>query len=394
MVKVGLEVFADGPARWVPRGTRAGLLLNPASVDAGYRFARDVVAGALEGCGSRLASLFGPQHGIGADVQDNMVESPHGVDRRLGIPVWSLYGEVRKPTPAMLEGLDVLLVDLQDVGTRVYTFPWTLRLALEACGAAGVQVVVLDRPNPLGGALVEGNRLGAGWKSFVGLEPVPMRHGLTLGELARWFCCARGVECELAVVPLEGWRRSMTWAETGRSWVLPSPNMPTPDTAAVYPGAVLLEGTNASEGRGTTRPFEIVGGPWVEGEALARELGRHRLPGVAFRPLAFLPTFQKWAGRPCGGVQLHVTDAKAFRPYRTGLALLAALWRLYRDEGFGWRAPPYEYEAERLPIHLLLGDEGLRGALEAGADPRELEAGWAQDLRVWEEERQPCLLYG
>ncbi|MEW6486507.1 MAG: DUF1343 domain-containing protein [Thermodesulfobacteriota bacterium] len=393
MVKVGLEVFAEAPERWVPRGARAGLLLNPASVDAGYRSAREVVAEVLEAAGSRLAALFGPQHGIGADVQDNMVESPHGVDRRLGVPVWSLYGEVRKPTRAMLEGLDLLLMDLQDVGTRVYTFPWTLRLVLEACGEAGVRVVVLDRPNPLGGALVEGNRLGVGWESFVGLEPVPMRHGLTLGELALWFRGERGAGCEVDVVPLEGWRRSMLWPETRRPWVLPSPNMPTPETAAVYPGTVLLEGTNASEGRGTTRPFEIVGGPWVEGEALARVLERQELPGVAFRPLAFLPTFQKWAGRACGGVQLHVTDPEAFRPYRTGLALLSALWKLCRGAGFGWRAPPYEYEAERLPIHLLLGSEALREALEAGADPRDLEEGWGEELKGWEEERQPYLLY-
>ncbi|MDW7711959.1 MAG: DUF1343 domain-containing protein [Deferrisomatales bacterium] len=392
MVRVGLEVFASAPERWVPWGSRVGLLLNPASVDAGLRSARDVVRGALGGR-SELVALFGPQHGIGADVQDNMVESPHGVDRRLGIPVWSLYGEVRRPTPAMLEGLDVLLVDLQDVGTRVYTFPWTLRLALEACGEAGVRVVVLDRPNPLGGAAVEGNLLQTAWASFVGLEPVPMRHGLTLGELARWVVGERGVRCEVEVVPLEGWRRSMLWAETGRPWVLPSPNMPTPETAAVYPGTVLLEGTTASEGRGTTRPFEIVGGPWVDGEALAGALGPWDLPGVRFRPMGFLPTFQKWVGRACGGVQLHVTDPPAFLPYRTGLALLGALWSLCRGDGFGWREPPYEYENERLPIHLLLGDATLREGLEAGADPRELEAGWARGLEEWEEGRTPYLLY-
>jgi uncharacterized protein YbbC (DUF1343 family) len=240
---------------------------------------------------------------------------------------------------------------------------------------------------------VEGNLLRGLWRSFVGMEPLPMRHGLTLGELARWFLSRRGVTCDLSVVAMEGWQRSMPWHATGLPWVLPSPNMPTPETAAVYPGTVLFEGTNASEGRGTTRPFEIVGGPWVEAEAFARDLEQRALPGVVFRPLAFRPTFQKWAGRSCGGVQLHVTDASGFRPYRTGLTLLGALWQRYRAAGFGWREPPYEYEAERLPIHLLLGDEGIREGIEAGADPREMESRWQEDLVAWEEERRQCFLY-
>ncbi|MHB8764593.1 MAG: exo-beta-N-acetylmuramidase NamZ family protein [Deferrisomatales bacterium] len=307
--------------------------------------------------------------------------------------MWSLYSHTRVPELDMLRGLDALLVDLWDVGTRVYTFAWTLRLAMEACGRAGVRVVVLDRPNPLGGDRVEGNRLRPEWTSFVGLEPVPMRHGLTLGELARWFRDRRGVACELEVVPAEGWRRDQWWPATGRPWVMPSPNMPTFDTALVYPGTVLLEGTNASEGRGTTRPFEVLGGPWVDGEALARALATQRLPGVAFRPLGFVPTFQKWAGVECGGVQLHVTEPAAFRPYRTGLAVLRELWAGCREAGFGWRQPPYEYEAERLPIHLLLGDDRVRAGIEAGAPPEELEALWAEELGAWDEERRGALLY-
>lgn len=390
MVGIGLEVLAREPRRWVRPGERLGLVLNAASVDAGYASARDVVA-ALPGV--RLAALFGPQHGVGADVQDNMVESPHRTDPRLGVPVWSLYSHTRVPELDMLRGLDALLVDLWDVGTRVYTFAWTLRLAMEACGRAGVRVVVLDRPNPLGGDRVEGNRLRPEWTSFVGLEPVPMRHGLTLGELARWFRDRRGVACEFEVVPAEGWRRDQWWPATGRPWVMPSPNMPTFDTALVYPGTVLLEGTNASEGRGTTRPFEVLGGPWVDGEALARALAAQRLPGVAFRPLGFVPTFQKWAGVECGGVQLHVTEPAAFRPYRTGLAVLRELWAGYREAGFGWRQPPYEYEAERLPIHLLLGDDRVRAGIEAGASPEELEALWAEELGGWDEERRGSLLY-
>ncbi len=389
MVTIGLEALAADPRRWLAPGARLGLLCNSASVDRGFRAARDLVA-ELPGC--RLVALFGPQHGIRCDVQDNMRESPHGTDPRLGIPVWSLYSHTRVPDPAMLQGLDVLLVDLQDVGTRVYTFIWTLRLAMEACGRAGVKVLVLDRPNPLGGAAVEGNLLQPAWRSFVGLDALPMRHGLTVGELARWFL-GRGAPCDLAVVPLQGWRRPMTWAETGRPWVMPSPNMPTADTAAVYPGTVLLEGTTASEGRGTTRPFEVVGGPWVEPDAFATALAAESLPGVAFRPVEFLPTFQKWAGVACGGVQLHVTEPGRFLPYRTGLAVLGTLWRHCRAAGFGWTQPPYEYEHERLPIHLLLGDDRVREGLEAGTSPRDLEALWAEELVGWDEERRGCFLY-
>jgi uncharacterized protein YbbC (DUF1343 family) len=391
MVKTGLEILAADPRRWLPRGARVGLLLNPASVDRTYRWSRDVLGEAL---GGDLAALYGPQHGIGSDVQDNMVESAHGVDPRRGIPAWSLYSETRKPTPEMLDGLEILVVDLQDVGCRVYTFIWTLRLVLEACGEAGVRVLVLDRPNPLGGLEVEGNRVSADCTSFVGMEPLPMRHGMTPGELAFWFQRGRGVACELEVVRMEGWSRGMLWPETGLPWVMPSPNMPAFETALVYPGTVLLEGTTASEGRGTTRPFEFIGGPWVDGEKLAEELRCAALPGAAFRPVTFQPTFQKWQGRTCGGVQIHVTDAARFRPYRTGLALLRALWERYREKGFGWREPPYEYEAVRLPIHLLLGDPAVREELETGAEPVEMEHRWKRELLDWEEERRPYLLYG
>lgn len=390
MVKVGLEALAGDVRRWLPRGARVGLLCNPSSVDASFRHASRMLSELL---GGDLVALFGPQHGIRADVQDNMVESPHGIDPVLGLPVWSLYAEGREPTPEMLDDIDVLVVDLQDVGTRVYTFIWTLRLLMEVCGRRGVEVLVLDRPNPLGGAVAEGNLLRPEWASFVGLEPVPMRHGLTVGELARWFVGERGVGCEVRVVPAEGWTRSQLWADTGRPWIMPSPNMPTADTALVYPGTVLLEGTSASEGRGTTRPFEIVGGPWGSGETLGSRLDRYELPGVVFRPVGFQPTFHKWVGRTCGGVHLHVTDALSFRSYRTGVAVLCALWELWHSAGFEWRLPPYEYETERLPIHLLLGDSSLREAIEAGADPADLERGWQPELDSWREETRPYLLY-
>lgn len=390
MVASGLEVLARDTGPWLKLGDRVGLLLNSASVDAEWHSAREVLAGLP---GVKLCALFGPQHGVRTDVQDNMVESAHAIDPVLRIPVWSLYAERRAPTAAMLEGLDVLVVDLQDVGCRVYTFIWTLRLVLEACGRAGVRVLVLDRPNPLGGA-VEGNRLKPAWRSFVGLEPIPMRHGLTVGELARWFVGARGIACDLGVVPLAGWRPELLWPDTGRPWVLPSPNMPTFDTALVYPGMVLLEGSTASEGRGTTRPFELIGGPWLDSDRFAAILNAQQLPGVWFRPAPFLPTFQKWAGVPCGGVQLHVTHRHLFRPYRTGLVLLRELWRLHQSDGFAWRQPPYEYEAEKPPIHLLLGDDRLRAAIEAGAGLAELESLWAGEEQAWVEECAAYRLYG
>jgi uncharacterized protein YbbC (DUF1343 family) len=390
MVTIGLEVFAKNPRRYSPEGKRAGLLLSAASVDRNFTLARDVAHAAL---GEDLVCLFGPQHGIFSDVQDNMVESGHGSDPRLRLPVWSLYGETRKPAPEMLEGLDTLIVDIQDVGTRVYTFIWTLKLAMEACGERGIRVVVLDRPNPIGAEEVEGNVLEPEHSSFVGLLGIPMRHGMTIGEVALWFVRHGGVSCDLTVVRMEGYGRKMHWEETGRPWVITSPNLPTPDTALVYPGTVLLEGTNASEGRGTTRPFELVGGPWGGPEELAGELGTLGLPGVHFRPVVFLPTFQKWGGTNCKGVQLHVTDKAAFKPYLTGLAILRTLWKLYRREGFAWKSPPYEYETEKLPIHMLLGSSRVREALEAGEPLAQIEKGWQKELDEWKETRRECLLY-
>lgn len=389
-VAPGLEIFAADPARYVRPGERAGLLYNTASVDSHFASARDVVFGAL---GARLMALYGPQHGVNSDLQDNMVETPHAVDPVLGIPVWSLYAETRKPTPRMLEGIDVLLVDLTDVGTRVYTFVWTLYLAMEACGEAGVRVLVLDRPNPIGGAAVEGNPLEMEFASFVGLAPIPMRHGMTIGELALWFTRYSGVKCEVEVVRAEGWRRDMAHSATGLPWAMPSPNMPAAETALVYPGMVLLEGTNASEGRGTTRPFELFGGPWGKPEELALALNSLKLPGAHFRPVVYAPTFHKWAGAPVHGAFLHVTDAGAFRPYLTGLAVLSTFWRLYSEEGFAWRNPPYEYEEHELPIHLLLGSRRLRKSIEHGEPLEAFEAGWSESLNVWKSERAACLLY-
>jgi uncharacterized protein YbbC (DUF1343 family) len=387
----GLEVLARKRPRWL-KDRRVGLLMHQASVTRGLVSARDVLHRL---CGSRLTALFGPQHGIAGEKQDNMIESAHAVDGRLGIPVFSLYSETRSPTPEMLSHVDTLVVDLQDVGTRVYTFEWTTALALEACAAAGKAVVVLDRPNPLGGMAVEGNVIHPGYESFVGLYPVPMRHGLTLGEMAL-LVNARlrtgSPRCDLTVVPMEGWRRRMRFSDSGLPWVLPSPNMPTPDTAAVYPGQVLLEGTNVSEGRGTTRPFEVWGAPYLDVAALRARFEKRRLPGCMLRDHDFEPTFHKWKGEVCRGFQLHVTDADRFLPYLTTLALLQDMVSLHRDR-FAWKQPPYEYVTDRLPIDVLTGDPAVREAIESGADLRALAARWKGEIRAFQKEAAEHHLY-
>jgi uncharacterized protein YbbC (DUF1343 family) len=388
MVRTGLEALVEDGALDL-RGARVGLACHPASVTRDLRHAADVVAAAP---GMNLVALFGPQHGARGDKQDNMIESEDQHDPRLGLPVYSLYGTVRKPTASMLAGIDVLLFDLQDVGVRIYTFAWTMALAMQACGEAGVRCVVLDRPNPIGGDVREGPLLREGFESFVGLHPIPLRHGLTLGELARWLCASGRVRCDLEVIPCEGWERRLFHDETGLPWVMPSPNLPTLESCLPYPGTVLLEGTNLSEGRGTTRPFELVGAPWLEPHELADALASRRLPGVHFRPCWFEPTFQKHAGRTCGGVQIHVTDRWAFEPVRAAVALLAEARRL-APEDFRWRDPPYEYEVLKPPIDILWGGDGLRLAIDAGAQPEDILRDTPLELARFEESVAACLLY-
>jgi uncharacterized protein YbbC (DUF1343 family) len=292
----------------------------------------------------------------------------------------------------MLRGVDALVVDLQDVGSRYYTFVWTMALAMRACARIGMRVVVLDRPNPLGGVLVEGNVADPAFASFVGLYPLAVRHGMTIGELAGYLNEQHAIGCRLTVVPMRGWRRAMLWEDTGLPWVPPSPNMPTPDTARVYSGGCLIEGTNLSEGRGTTRPFEWIGAPYLEARQYAAALERERLPGVRFRPARFLPTFQKWAGRLCEGVQVHVTDATRFKPFLTGLAEVAIARRL-APRGFAWRRPPYEFETRRLPIDILCGTDTIRRAIEDGTPLAAIERAWQRDLERWKRRRAPYLLY-
>ncbi len=387
-VLTGLDVLAKRRFRDLD-GARVGLLVHPASVS------RELVhAGRLlrEAAGVDLRALFGPQHGIRGETQDNMVEWEGFTEPSGEIPVFSLYGESRKPTPEMLAGIDVLVVDLQDVGARYYTFIWTLLLCMEACAEAGKPVMVLDRPNPIGGLDREGNVLDPAFRSFVGLAPVPIRHGLTVGELAGWFRSRFVPGVDLRVVEMEAWTRAMWFEDTGLPWVLPSPNMPTVDTATVYPGFCLLEGTLLSEGRGTTRPFEIFGAPFVEPARLVRRLEAHALPGVVFRPLHFEPTFQKHAGRLCGGAQLHVTDRRAFRSVLAAVAVLSAVRELW-PESFHWKQPPYEYETEKLPIDVLAGGTGLRDAVDSGRDPRETVAAWEPELAAFDREIRGHLRY-
>jgi uncharacterized protein YbbC (DUF1343 family) len=340
------------------RGARIGALLHPASVSAKLEHASRVLE-RHNGKLFRLAAFFGPQHGFLGQTQDNMVEWKSYNHPRLGIPVYSLYGEHREPTPAMLKEIDVLFVDLQDIGTRYYTFVWTMYLCMRACEKADVDVVVLDRPNPLNGLITEGPLLDPNYKSFVGLHPIPVRHGKTIGELARQFRDEAFTRCRVTVLPMKGCERQMWFDQTGLPWVMPSPNMPTLDTANVYPGMCLLEGTNISEGRGTTRPFETFGAPFIEAERICRELNGSQLSGVYFRENYFQPTFHKFAGELCGGAQLHVTDRNAFQPFQTGVEIIRVLRRLY-PEHFAWKQPPYEYEWKRLPIEVLIG-----GAVES-----------------------------
>lgn len=370
-------------------GLRVGLVCNPASVDARLAHAADLV---FEAPGVTLAALFGPQHGFRADLQDNMIETPHAADARRQVPVYSLYSDTREPTADMLRGLDLLVVDLQDVGARIYTFVYTMANCLRAAARHGVPVVVCDRPNPIGGDAVEGPMLERGFESFVGLFPIPMRHGMTIGELAVLFNTSFGIGADLEVVRMEGWSRGDYFDGTGLPWVIPSPNMPTLDSAIVYPGAVLFEGTQLSEGRGTTRPFELLGAPWIDAERVCAGLNALQIPGAHYRPAIFEPTFHKFAREACGGCQIHVTDRRAFRPVLAAVAVMAAFHRADPDR-FAWRQPPYEYEHEKMPIDILAGSPALRTQIEAGMAATEMASGWNEAVAAFEPARRASLLY-
>lgn len=378
------------------KGKRVGLICNASSVTSRLQHAADLFHEADD---FELVRLFGPEHGLRGDAQDMI--SVDGVQRdgRTGLRVVSLYGPQERslwPDEAELTDLDVLVFDVQDVGARYYTYVYTMAHAMEVAGRVGLPVVVCDRPNPIGGVQVEGNIVQEAYRSFVGRFPLPNRHGMTAGELAHFFRDSCGVASDVTVVPMQGWRRAMTFAETGLPWVQPSPNMPTVDTALVYPGQCFFEGTLLSEGRGCTRPFEIFGAPYIDGHAWAEatlaDLDTCGLGGVALRPLTFLPTFQKHARVPCGGLQLHVLDRRAYRPVLTAVALMKSAWALWPDQA-AWRTERYEYVSEPIAIDLLGGGPELRGEVESGADLRDIDARWDRERDDFDAQRLGFLLY-
>ncbi len=389
MISLGIEQLIKSPPQRLSN-KRLGLLCNQASTNASLQHSRDLINQAFPG---QVTCLFSPQHGFFSEKQDNMIESGHAIDETTGLPLFSLYGEKRRPDSEMFSHFDVLLIDLFDVGTRVYTFLYTMAYCLEAAAENNKRVLVLDRPNPIGGQLVEGNILQPDCASFVGLYPIPMRHGLTFGELALLLNNHFGINADLEVIKMQGWQRQMLYSDTGLPWVFPSPNMPTAATALVYPGQVIWEGTNISEGRGTCLPFELFGAPFIEPEAVVHKVNKSiKIPGCFLRPLLFEPTANKWAGQPCRGFQIHVTDPQTFRPYRTSLALLQTVMLLYPEQ-FQYKEPPYEYEFERLPMDLILGDQSLRKALEQGAKIDDLENSWQHELQNFNKLRQEVSLY-
>ncbi len=387
-VQLGLDNLIESPPAWL-ENKRLGLLCNPASVNARLVHAKDLI---YETFGSRFRALFSPQHGLYAEKQDNMIESDDFYDPSLRIPVFSLYGKTRRPTDDMLDLIDVLIVDLLDVGTRVYTFLTTLSYCLEEAAKAGKTVVVLDRPNPVGGVQVEGNLLEAKFASFVGRYEIPMRHGLTIGEYAGWINRYFGIDCDLAVIPMKGWRRSMVYRDTGLFWVAPSPNLPTPESAMVYPGQVIWEGTNISEGRGTTQPFEVFGAPFIDTGKILSFMGGSRLDGCVLRPVVFEPTANKWQDTPCRGFQIHVTDPYRYTPYTTSLQLLSAVI-YHHSDCFEWKQPPYEYEFETLPMDLIIGDGQIRREIESGVDAADILVRCQPAIDAFEARVQPFKLY-
>lgn len=384
MVQTGLDVVLSDHIDELRR-VSVGIVANHASVTSDLVHISD----ALHMRGVKIAALFGPEHGARGDVADGEAVG-NATDDKLGVPVYSLYGETRSPTERMLAGIDLVICDLQDVGARFYTFLYTMANVMAGCGEHGVLVWVLDRPNPISGLRPDGPVLEPEFASFIGLYPIPMRHGLTVGELARLFCDSFGVTCKLRVIQMRGWIRDMWFEQTGLPWVPPSPNMPLVETAAVYPGLCLIEGTNVSEGRGTVRPFETFGAPWVDPAKLKSRLLEYELPGAAFREAYFTPTASKFEGERCAGVQVYVTDRGAFRAPLTGTAVVHALYTLY-PERFEFR-PPSPVHGKRF-FDLLAGNSRLREAIEAGTDPWRIAESWDAELAAFEPHARAAMFY-
>ena len=387
-VVLGLEKLLQAKMD-VLRGARVGLVCNQASVDHNYHHAADLLH---EHPDVNLRALFGPQHGIRGDVQDNMVETEHGIDRKTGVPVYSLYSETREPTEAMLKDIDVIVFDMQDVGCRIYTFIYTLANCMRAARKWGKKVVVCDRPNPISGRGIAGNVLEPEYASFVGQFSIPTRHGMTVAEFARMFNDHFNLDAEIEVVPMDGWQRKFWHDETNAPWVLPSPNIPTLDSATVFPGTVHFEGTQISEGRGTTRPFELIGAPYIDPDDYARRLNSLGLAGVYFRSCAFQPTFQKHGGVTCGGVQIHVTDRQSFEPVIAGVAMVKLAYDMYTDD-FLWKNTPYEYVYDKNPFDVISGTNKIREAIEQGSGLNEIQDSWKRPLAEFRAVREKYLLY-
>jgi uncharacterized protein YbbC (DUF1343 family) len=388
-VKTGLDLLEKA---W-PKSLKAsniGLLVHPASINSQLKHSVDIC---MQSKKFKVKTLFGPQHGIRGETQDNMIEWEGFNDKKTGIQVYSLYGKTRKALPDMLKNIDIIVIDLQDIGARYYTFVWTMALMMESCQQLKKTIVVLDRPNPIGGHIIEGPVLRPTYKSFVGLHKMPVRHGMSIAEIALYLNDHFYPKLDLHVIQMRGWKRTMWFDDTGLPWVFPSPNIPTINTASVYPGMCLLEGTNLSEGRGTTRPFEVFGAPFIDPFILVNKIQKFRLPGLFFRPMYFLPTFHKHAGKICGGSQIHIIDREKFKPFKTAVAILKSIYELYPN-AFSWKNPPYEYEEKLLPIDILSGTDRLRKDIENSTKLGEIEAWWNNEITMFDKEtRRKYLIY-
>jgi len=389
MVITGLEsLLKDFPSKL--KGKKIGILCHAPSITKEFEHITTIFF-KRDDC--RLAAIFGPQHGIHGQTQDNMIEWQSQRHPLFDIPLYSLYGQNRKPTPEMLNGIDIFLIDLQDVGARLYTYIWTVKLCIEACSEAGIQVWVLDRPNPIGRLPFDGPVLKKEFFTFVGGASIPLCHRMTIGEMAQWIKEKYYPGCELNVVWMKNWKRSSIFSETGLPWVLPSPNMPSVQTALVYPGTVLIEALNLSEGRGTTIPFELFGAPFIDQEKLKKNLDARHIEGCAFRPHEFIPAFHKFSGELCYGMQIHIKDISHFKPVTTAFEILDAIIETTEAGALSFKMPPYEYEYKLMPFDILSGDSGMRETLTGRYNIRIEKERWAYEIEEFRKELRQIAFY-